>query len=56
MWHDTYFQKEIFGYKDFNIKDLKKSLGEFVEIESVMNSKISTSKENLKYFMDRGLS
>ena len=56
MCHDTYFQKEIFGYKEFNVEDLKKSLSEFVEIESVMNSGISTSKENLKYFMDRGLS
>jgi hypothetical protein len=56
MCHDTYFQKEIFDYKDFSIKDLKENLSKFVKIESVTNSGISTNKKNLKFFMDRGLS
>ena len=56
MCHDTYFQKEIFDYKDFSIKDLMENLSKFVKIESVTTSLISTDKNNLKYFMDRGLS
>jgi hypothetical protein len=56
MCHDTYFQKELFGVKDFSIEDLKKSLSEFVNIESIIKSEVSTRKENLKYFVDRGLS
>ena len=56
MCHDTYFQKEIFGYKDFTINDLVENLSKFVDIDSITDSDISTNEENLRYFMDKGLS
>jgi hypothetical protein len=56
MCHDTYFHTEILG-KNFTKNDLIQNLKYFgVDKDSILQSKISTNKDNLKYFMDRGLS
>ena len=56
MCHDTYFQKEIFGKQEFTIEKLIDNLIQFVDIDSILNSDVSTNQEHLKYFMDKGLS